>query len=58
MQIVLVKEKLKMYFEMKSKVIKFCGDCLLFVLHGLVISLGIVVIAAMVFAIYQQFVGA
>lgn len=55
MQIVSVKEKLKMYLKMmKSKVIKFCENCVLLLLNGLVIGLGLAVIAALGFAIYQS----
>jgi len=42
---------------MKSKVIRFCEKCILFALHGVIIGLGVTVILAMGFAIYQSLGG-
>jgi hypothetical protein len=38
---------------MKSKVIKFCGQCIIITMHCFVASLGLIVLGAIGFAIYQ-----
>jgi hypothetical protein len=42
-----------MYLRMKSKVLRFCEQCMIITMHCFVASLGLIVLTAIGFAIYQ-----
>jgi len=46
-----------MYLRMKSKVIRICETCFMFAMNCFVLGLGVTVLGAIGFAIFQTFIG-